>query len=269
MPEAARITNHAAERFIKRHAPHMGLQEARAFLWKASQNAVRLKEKTPVGEFQWEIQDPYCVLVIKFDQNRPICVTVLPERHVSPHQQTLDEYEEFGSRPLASSKQDAYIRSILEKETEENTKKAPKTHIPKITKNTRDVIPPHPVVGGPAKWDLLEKNINEVRGADPDSATVLSVKHPGLQIHKNNALELELAIVRQREKTRRHMISERSQRVWVLFKSTMEFLRTKAMEDRDIAHFLAQLEREKMDDIRYTEEVLDMDAEDRKKASGE
>lgn len=262
MPEAAQITNHAAERFIKRHALHMGLQEARSFLWAASRQATQLKEKTLNGEFQWEISDPYCILVIKFDRSKPICVTVLPEKQTSPSQQFLDELEEYGTAPLGSSKQERRIQSILNSEPQEDTFAAPKTHIPKISHNTQPRIPVDTVVGGPAQWEKLEKIINEVR------ETQTPKPYQGGQIHDKNAVEMELAIVRQREKTRRHMISERSQRVWGLFKSTVDFLRSKAMEDPDIAHFLAKMEREKMEDIRYTEEVLEMDAQDRK-VSGE
>ena len=87
----AHITSHAVERFISRHASHMAFNEAKAFLERSSLKAAPLKERTIKGDFQWQIEDPYCILVMKkdFQSKDWVCVTVLPE----PQGSTIPEHE--------------------------------------------------------------------------------------------------------------------------------------------------------------------------------
>ncbi len=82
------FTLHAVERFLERHAPTtMTTRDAAiAHLRTQARSAVRLREKTINGQEQWEIQNPYCVLVVKHDPStksghvrQMVCVTVLPE----------------------------------------------------------------------------------------------------------------------------------------------------------------------------------------------
>lgn len=73
------ITKHAVERFVQRHAPYLTVGQAFWHLRRAARFAAHLKAKTVLGHHQWQIDDPSCVLVIKEDRGRMICVTVLPE----------------------------------------------------------------------------------------------------------------------------------------------------------------------------------------------
>lgn len=84
MPTDITFTPHAIERFIERHAPGIGMDEAEQHLRRAS--AVRLRERTILGQLQYQVDEPRCVLVVKRDPRmRPelVCVTVLPERENS------------------------------------------------------------------------------------------------------------------------------------------------------------------------------------------
>lgn len=73
------ITEHAVSRFVKRHAPQMSERAAKRHLERAAETAAHLKEKTILGQHQWQIEDPHCILVMKQDGRNLICVTVLPE----------------------------------------------------------------------------------------------------------------------------------------------------------------------------------------------
>jgi hypothetical protein len=77
------ITRHAVSRFIKRHAPHLSEGEAKRHLEQAAATAGHLKEKTVLGQHQWQVEDPHCVLVMKQDGRKMICVTVLPEPEIA------------------------------------------------------------------------------------------------------------------------------------------------------------------------------------------
>jgi hypothetical protein len=73
------ITRHAVDRFVERHAPHLTAGEAFRHLLQELPNAAHLKAKTLLGHHQWQIRDPDCVLVLRENCGRMICVTVLPE----------------------------------------------------------------------------------------------------------------------------------------------------------------------------------------------
>lgn len=84
MPAEIAFTHHAVERYIQRHAPELAYEVALARLQQAT--ALKLRERTLLGQMQYEIQDPYCVLVVKRDRACTpdlICVTVLPARENS------------------------------------------------------------------------------------------------------------------------------------------------------------------------------------------
>lgn len=57
----------------------MSESEAGRFLEEKAATAAHLKERTMLGQQQWQIEDPHCVLVMKQDGRKIICVTVLPE----------------------------------------------------------------------------------------------------------------------------------------------------------------------------------------------
>ena len=73
------FTQHAIERFIQRHAPEETFYRARTLLINRSQHAVCLKQKTLLGQTQWQVHNPSVVLVTKYDKGRHVCVTVLPQ----------------------------------------------------------------------------------------------------------------------------------------------------------------------------------------------
>lgn len=75
------ITSHAVERFVQRHAPEMTYGSAKNFLENNAPKAAALKERTIKGDYQWQLEDPYCILVMKRDFRLKmwVCVTVLPE----------------------------------------------------------------------------------------------------------------------------------------------------------------------------------------------
>ncbi len=75
------FSDHAVERFIERHAPDMTPEEAREHLEQEGPRAIRLRERTILGQEQWQLQDPPCVLVIKnSDDAGRVCKTILPTR---------------------------------------------------------------------------------------------------------------------------------------------------------------------------------------------
>lgn len=77
------FTTHAVEQFISRHASEMSFAEARAYLEEHGPRASRMREKTCLGQQQWQLQEPRCVLVIKGDRREGlVCVTVLPTKEM-------------------------------------------------------------------------------------------------------------------------------------------------------------------------------------------
>jgi hypothetical protein len=73
------ISDHAVERFVKRHAPEMSFDSAKSLLIRRSLRAVLLRQKTINGDEQWQINDPNVILVGKRVKGKTICVTILPE----------------------------------------------------------------------------------------------------------------------------------------------------------------------------------------------
>lgn len=83
------FTEHAIDRFVERHAPELSREEARNFLAEAAQSAVKLRQKTYSGQFQWQVEDSGIILVTKRDAGEDVCVTVLPQ----PEQHGISEEE--------------------------------------------------------------------------------------------------------------------------------------------------------------------------------
>lgn len=74
------VTHHAVDRFVERFAPEMSHDEARAHLEAKAAGAARLSTRTMLGQEQWKIEGPACVLVVKRDRGGPpVVVTVLPD----------------------------------------------------------------------------------------------------------------------------------------------------------------------------------------------
>ena len=123
------ISDHAAHRFIKRHAPEMSFHEAKSYLREKAPEATPLKEKTIKGSPQWLLEDPRCVLVMRNDRRQRliVCVTVLPEPEGVPL--TAEEMaffrgdlenvrEEDIDRVIASSEQTTLITPSLDPQAE-------------------------------------------------------------------------------------------------------------------------------------------------------
>lgn len=74
------ITDHAAERYVKRVDRTLCTDEAKKLLAKLAPTAAPLREKTIMGQEQWRIEHPFpCVLVVKRDRGSgavPVVVTV-------------------------------------------------------------------------------------------------------------------------------------------------------------------------------------------------
>lgn len=74
------ITQHAADRYVKRVDGSLTLHQAKQLLETIALTAAPLREKTIMGQEQWKIEHPFpCVLVVKRDPGAgslPIVVTV-------------------------------------------------------------------------------------------------------------------------------------------------------------------------------------------------
>jgi len=188
MPTDIAFTHHSIERFIERHAPSLSMAEAERHLLEAS--AVRLRERTILGQLQYQIDNPRCVLVVKRDHRmRPdlICVTVLPERENSKG--WSDDEEAIRNEWLADQaekkvKRDLAHRGLL---TEPSPRSA-------ALKQPVKTAPPAPPPALP-KIELPR---------DPEQARIVA----NLQ-----ALALATSLEREREKTKRHEITERNNNV--------------------------------------------------------
>jgi hypothetical protein len=64
------ITDHAISRFIERHAQGLTFSAARELIQERAQHAQRLETRTVLGDMQWRITEPDCILVVKRDSER-------------------------------------------------------------------------------------------------------------------------------------------------------------------------------------------------------
>lgn len=80
------ITEHAIQRYIKRHAQGTPYAAAEAQLREAAADAVPLKERSLNGQELWKAGD--LLLVCKRDRGDVVCVTVLPAQ---PEQDGSDD----------------------------------------------------------------------------------------------------------------------------------------------------------------------------------
>lgn len=111
MPELV-VTNHAVERLIRRYFPEMDPSNARKYLEDRIGDATPLKEKTILGDDQWQLTDPDMVLVMKREPNKRVCVTILPEPETLGIPE--DEMDIIRDRML----DDDGLRTILREERE-------------------------------------------------------------------------------------------------------------------------------------------------------
>jgi hypothetical protein len=72
------FTTHAVDQYIRRHAPGLSHDEARATLEAAAPGARKLREKTLKRDTQWEIPSLGIILVTKEERGDWVVVTVLP-----------------------------------------------------------------------------------------------------------------------------------------------------------------------------------------------
>ena len=86
------ITEHATERFCKRHRPDLDFATARHLLWQAMLSASRLREKTYRGDVIWHAKDLDVYLVGKDDRawRATVVVTTLPK---NPSLRTVDQID--------------------------------------------------------------------------------------------------------------------------------------------------------------------------------
>jgi hypothetical protein len=160
------FTVHAIERFIERHAPELTYDEARKYLEENAEQASRLRQRTVLGQEQWQIAEPPCVLVVKTTHTGRVCVTVLP----AP--------EHFGG--------------ITEDEMEiirEASARLPPIEVPPPS-------PPKPK-GPPPKVEKppSRKDVSKSLPQEPVRAAHVAQLHQKI---------VELAIVREKERTLRH-----------------------------------------------------------------
>lgn len=94
------LTHHAIDRFRTRHVPHMTHAEASRELSAYLPDAVKIEEKSLLGQDQWLIQKPYgVILVCKNDPTTGIvAVTSIPESWRGPSAEDLEEVREASVR---------------------------------------------------------------------------------------------------------------------------------------------------------------------------
>jgi len=73
------FTDHAIDRFVRRHAPDADRDDVRAFLIRNASQAVRLKERSLGGQTVFALHDYR--LVTKHDARVEVVVTILPHRY--------------------------------------------------------------------------------------------------------------------------------------------------------------------------------------------
>lgn len=181
MPADIFFTLHAVERFITRHAPGMTPNQARTHLIRSV--ATRLRERTILGQLQYQVDDPRCVLVVKHDSRMPIpltCVTVLPTPD-NAYGWSEDE-NEIVNEWLADQ---AAARVAKLASPEALTPKADPAPAEKRAL-TGALSPPVPKARLPV---------------DPERARIVA---------QHEALLIAASLEREREKTKRHQISEQS-----------------------------------------------------------
>lgn len=173
MPAEIAFTHHAVKRYIQRHARELTYDAALARLQTAP--VTKLRERTLLGQIQYEIQDPYCVLVVKRDRRSSpelVCVTVLPTRENS-----------FGW----TAEEEAIRNEWLADQA--------------AAKVRRDVAAGPALILAPA------------RGVEPKQGRVCNPPAPPTMPREPEVREfmlkaMALSVEKEREKTRRHELSE-------------------------------------------------------------
>lgn len=173
------FTRHAVERFIKRHAP--GMSEAEAIAHLVAAQAIPLKERTLLGQQQFQIENPRCVLVMKRDHHskrtgKRICVTVLPDRQNS-----------FGWREDEQGIVNEWLADKAASEVKAQVTKA--NAAPYVPVKRQEPAPKPP----------------------PKVALPVDLEHARLVAEQNRVL-VEASVARDRERTLRHEATERENR---------------------------------------------------------
>jgi hypothetical protein len=70
------FTRTAVKRFMTIHGPRESEMEAQRLLSALASRAGRLRELTPMGDFQWKVEEPPMILVTKRQEGLNLCVTV-------------------------------------------------------------------------------------------------------------------------------------------------------------------------------------------------
>jgi hypothetical protein len=74
------VTDHAVQRYIRRHAPGLSYAQASAELEHLlAGTAAAVREKSINGQEMWRVDNPPMLCVMKVDAGQHVCVTVLPK----------------------------------------------------------------------------------------------------------------------------------------------------------------------------------------------
>jgi hypothetical protein len=187
MPADIFFTHHAVERFVQRHAPESSQADAAAHL--ARVDATRLRERTILGQLQYQVENPRCVLVVKRDPNCSpdlVCVTVLPERE-NARGWSEDELA-IRNEWLADQAERKVARDVAHATllTEDSARGHKPTPVP-APASPQSKPQPSPV---PPRITLPR---------DPEQARIVA---------ELQTLALTTSIEREREKTKRHEMTE-------------------------------------------------------------
>lgn len=201
------FTDHAIERFVKRHAPQMTMAQARAYLEAHGPTATPVKERTILGQYQWVLPDPKCVLVVKHDPRlrAPVVVTILPNVEVIDSEEDEEPHVPF--RGIVAE-QEAAAKAL--KAIQKAALTLPKAKGP-IKLETRDRGTPRPAPNPPTLQALP--------------------RNPKEQAH---LVEIQrLALQRQQEKTRRHLdtVNEQVIKQKTIIRCAIRYLVRKAAEE--------------------------------------
>ena len=184
------VSHHAVERFIARHATDLSWEAAEELLLKRFEAGVRLRTKTLLGQLQYEIQDPYCVLVVKADRQELVCVTVLPrpEFHGKYTEDELEIIREMALRMPAAAPHEIKNPPPKPKKASPGSAKVEGRELPPFK-----APPPKPAPSPPVL-------VRRVPAKPKEPKATRQARGEALQ-----KLLLERAIVREQEKTRRHV----------------------------------------------------------------
>lgn len=131
------FTEHAIERYVRRHAPGMTLDEARKRLEDAAASATKLKARTVRGHTQWEIVSLGVVAVTKRDPGKTedVVVTILPA-YENWLQEVIDDES---AEALKKYDAEGRVRGVPNPASAEIHKKRDPSCMPKLIKHMLSV----------------------------------------------------------------------------------------------------------------------------------